>query len=40
MILCDYITLAAYVAAMILLPLYGILVLMKKGKRNERLQVR
>ena len=27
MILCDYITLAAYVAAMILLPLYGILVL-------------
>jgi len=35
MTLSDQITLAAYVAAMILLPLYGILVLMKKGKRND-----
>jgi len=35
MILCDYITLTAYVAAMILLPLYGILKFQKKGKRND-----
>jgi len=32
MSLSDVITLIAYVAAMILLPLYGILVLTKKGK--------
>ena len=35
MILSDVITLAAYVAAMILLPLYGILKFQKKGKRND-----
>jgi hypothetical protein len=34
MILCDYITLAAYVAAFILLPLYGILKFQKKGKKK------
>jgi hypothetical protein len=35
MTLSDIVTLTAYVAAFILLPLYGILVLMKKGKRND-----
>jgi len=35
MTLSDIVTLAAYVAAMILLPLYGILKFQKKGKRND-----